>query len=1344
MSNLEGKDAYSSANFFSKLNFFYLRPFIKKAKKTGGVDFKDLDNAPKRDRMENNNLNDIDFEPENPDAGFIGKVIKRQRSTLFLTGTLTLLNIIVMFMSPKLLEKTLIIIQTGQADSEFQQLLYYAGGFFLLTFLQVYFQYFRSFMDMRVGLRVMSGLVGLVFQSVLRMSNKTKSMFSSGYIVNLIGNDSQMMQRFCWMLHQIWSSPVTIGVAVYQLYQLMGWSAIWGILSSFLILPFMIIFISRLTKTRMKYMAENDRRVKKLGELLKEMNSVKFNSWEEQAEENIEEIRSVELGLVQKLILYFAKMMFFFTMTPSIMPLIAFGFYVTLTGNAIIPSVAFTSFTYFNMLLQPLQGYSRIIEMLINAKVAGLRMKKLVCAAKREDVSAALLPDDDLVLDIKDASFQYESLPDNIGETMDDVIAQMSKKRGCCGKSAVESEDELDDVLVMDLEPFSLKNINLTVRRGEFVGIVSRSAQGKSSLLSAVIGNMTLKDGSFSRCANTMIAPQTPYIVNASIRDNILFGLPLDKSRYDEAVRRAALSADFSQLAPDDKTSGDLVEIGDKGVGISGGQKARVALARALYWSMMKPADENCLLLIDDYLSAVDARVGEHLRVHAFEYLKEMKRGCVLATHHVYALEFCDRIVVLKEGSIEAEGSFTELMENDEFRLLLQENDEDEGEENTEREATPVERELLPMLERPITWDVDNPTKATSILASIKSDGDVRVERDDSKVLIEFDANKMTSAEEKMEGAVSGAVWKAYLGGFGSFWFWFWIVVIVGTYMTTSILSNFSLVWWTEDPMGDPWYYIWLFGGLSMASVLLLYIFQDATARAGVRSAGKLHRSLLRSVLTATYSFFSNTPVGRIINRFSGDVLSLDTTLQIAMLFFVLMIVRLIVNIAVIISALPIILLLVIPIVFILLWYASYYRVVARDLRRLVSISKSPMLSHLNETIDGMGIIQIGDFEDQYLDHMGFLMNRYSRAAIYQQGCSSWISSRFTFIGAIIFACVALVIAFFNISASWAGVALSNSQGLIVMLGFALIMFSELEAAMACIERIYHYTNNIPLEPDFKDPKPPVNWPLTSDIVFDNVSARYRQDLEDVLKDLSFTINDKERVAIVGTTGSGKTTIFNVLFRLITDVSGDIVISGVKTDSIGIGHLRRIMAAVPQNPSLFEGTLRKNIDYFGMYTDEEISEAVDKIGLADLINVDLDQPISESGGNLSSGIRQLICLTRVLLDKSKRILILDECSSSLDAATDSKLQRVIREEFKDFTICTIAHRLHTIIDYDRVLLLDEGRKVEYDNPATLLADESSSFSSLVDRTGPQEAARLRRMVLGLPTPSPNPNPTNTL
>ncbi|XP_070288640.1 ATP-binding cassette sub-family C member 2 [Myotis yumanensis] len=1145
--------------------------------------------------------------------------------------------------------------------------------------LQYYFQ-----LCFTLGVNVRTTIMASVYKKALNLSNRARKLYTVGETVNLMSVDAQKLMDVTNFIHLLWSNVLQIVLSIYFLWIELGPSVLAGIGVMLLLIPANGIIATKNKAIQAKNMNKKDKRLKIMNEILNGIKILKYFAWEPSFRNQVNDIRKKEL----KNLLTFGQMqsmiMFLLYSTPILVSVVTFSVYVLVDSNNILDAKkAFTSITLFNILRFPLGMFPMMISSLLQASVSLERLEKYLGG---DDLDTSAIRRDchfDKAVQFSEASFTWDR----------------------------ETEATVRDV-------------NLDIMPGQLVAVVGTVGSGKSSLMSAMLGEMENVRGHITIKGTIAYVPQQSWIQNGTIKDNILFGSEFDEKRYQQALEACALLQDLKVLP-----GGDLAEIGEKGINLSGGQKQRISLARATYQN----AD---IYILDDPLSAVDAHVGKHIfdKVLGPNGLLKSKTR-LLVTHSIHFLPQVDEIVVLENGTISEKGSYRALLAK---KGLFAKNlktfvkqagpegeatvNEDSGEEDDYGLMSSVEE--VPQDVASFTMNRENSLRRTLSRRSRSSSRHLKTLKNslrtqnvntpkEEKELVK--GQKLIDKEFIQTGKVKFSIYLKYLQAVG----WCSIFFIVLAYVTSFVAligSNLWLSVWTSDsktfnasnyPASQRDMRIGVYGALGLTQGIFVLVANILSVYGFTHASNILHKQLLNNILRAPMSFFDTTPIGRIVNRFAGDISTVDDTLPVSLRSWILCFLGIVSTLFMICLATPAFIIIVIPLGIIYVSVQIFYVATSRQLRRLDSVTRSPLYSFFSETVSGLPVIRAFQHQHRFLKHSEELIDTNQKCVYSWIISNRWLAVRLELVGNLIvfFSSLMIVIFKINLSGEVVGFVLSNALNITQTLNWLVRMTSEVETNIVAVERINEYINVENEAPWVTEKRPPAGWPSKGEIQFNNYQVRYRPELDLVLKGITCDIRSQEKIGVVGRTGAGKSSLTNSLFRILEASGGQIIIDGVDIASIGLHDLREKLTIIPQDPILFSGSLRVNLDPFNSYSDEEVWKALELVHLKSFVAnlpLGLSHELAEAGDNLSIGQKQLLCLARALLRKSK-ILIMDEATAAVDLETDQLIQITIRKEFSHCTAITIAHRLHTIMDSDKVMVLDNGKIVEFGSPEELLA-----------------------------------------
>ncbi|CAN1274161.1 ABC transporter C family member 4 [Linum perenne] len=1184
------KDSYisgfASASWFSKAVWLWMNPLLRKGHRSP-LKMDEVPSLPPNLRAER--MSEL-FESnwpqprENLKHPVATTLVQCFWKELLFTGFLAVVNSMAMYVGPVLIQG-FVDVSAGQGSSRYE-------GYYLLCILllsktiEVLSTHHFEFHSGKLGMLIRSSLVTTVFRKGLRMSCSSRQANGVGKIVNHMALDADQLAEMMSNVHNIWLMPLHIAIGLALAYVYLGVSTFAAIGAVVAILVYSIMSTRKTNSYMNKVMQFRDARMNAINEMLSNMRVIKFQAWEEYFGERVQSSRNQECSWLIKFMNSSSVTLAVIFNAPYVISALTLSAAIFL-GLTLDAGTVFTATTLFGVLEEPIRNFPEALISFSQAIISLERLDHYLAGSELE--------------------------------------RSVEREEGCNGSTFVEvqngtfSWDNNGDEKI-------LNDINLEIKKGELAAIVGTVGSGKSSLLASILGETHKIAGKVLVRGSTGYVAQTPWIQHGTIAENILFGLPMDKERYQEVLRVCRLEKDLEMME-----FGDETEIGERGINLSGGQKQRIQLARAVY-------QECDIYLLDDIFSAVDAQTGS-------EIFKECLKGILkdktilLVTHQVDFLHNADLIMVMRDGMIVQSGKYGDLLESGmDFGALVDAHGNSMRPVNTSSTAAGVYLE-------------QTPNSSQNPLIQPKTDGK-NIDSDSEDGYSEYpedDCSKIIEEEEKITGHI--------------------------TLELAYIVSHLGLV-----------------------------------------TAQSFFSEMLQSILHAPMSFFDTTPSGRILTRGLNnyDVLFLAERC---------------------LHHLCLLLANCIPFdTTDLAEYLDYYLASSRELTRLGSITEAPIIHHFSETMSGVMTIRCFKRQEKFFQDNIDRVNANLRMDFHSIGAAGWMGIRLELLGSLIFCIATLFLIIFPssiIKPEFVGMFLSYGLPLNSVMFWTIYMACFLENRMVSVERIKQFTDTPPEAPWLiMNLAASPNWPSYGNIELKDLQVsnrvpcyqmqvRYRQNTPLILKGITFSIHGGEKIGIVGRTGSGKSTLIQAFFRLVEPSGGTIAIDGVDITKLGLHDLRSRFGIIPQEPVLFKGTVRSNLDPTGLYSDEEIWQSLERCQLKAVVTAKpgkLDASVVDSGDNWSVGQRQLLCLGRVLL-KRCRILFMDEATASVDSQTDVVIQRIIREDFADCTIISIAHRIPTVMDCDRVLVMDDGLAQEFDKPTTLLG-RPSLFNALV-----QEYAR---------------------
>ncbi|XP_015783925.1 multidrug resistance-associated protein 1 [Tetranychus urticae] len=1214
-------------------------------------------------------------------VSILGVLIKAFWPVLLFGAICKLISSLLVFASPQLMDALLTFIVSDEPAWKGYTI---AIGMFTAALFQSILDSQYEFWTQTTSMRMRSALLATIYRKSLRLSSLGRRDFTTGEIVNLMAVDTQRIVDYVNIVNFVWSSPVQLVITVYLLWRQLGVSSIAGLAIMLILVPFNGLVTTKFKNCQLRLMKEKDARSKLVSEVLNGMKVLKLYAWEGAFGDIIASIRKNEIDALKMQAIWSAGITFAFACAPFLITVISFATYVLIDKSHVLDAnKAFVSISLINILSGPLAFLPIVVTYGANFFISIRRINKYLQGDELDEDAILHEVDPTTPVTIRNASFSW-------------------------------SPDEEE----------TLKDIDMEVSKQKLVAIVGTVGSGKSSLLSALLGDLYKKQGYVNVYGKIAYVPQSAWIQNATVRNNIIFGSPFVKDKYDKVIEACALAPDLQIL-----TGGDQTEIGERGINVSGGQKQRISIARAVY-------SNSDIYLLDDPLSAVDAHVAKHLfdKVIGPKGLLKNKTR-LLVTHRITFLPQVDQIIVMKDGKFRESGTYAELMaKKGEFADFIVQYLAEQGDE-LDPEAASLIKTLAPEIDAKLS-QARSEASSGSLTSSLRQrKGTSMVRRRTSTITsgLTQAGDEVNEKENKFkliesETAETGSVkLKVYLDYFVAIGVTACIMLIIlfGASSAFNLGTNLWLTAWSDDSLNPANNNntalrnkrLGVYTALGLSETIFTLANTIVMNICIVNGAKWIHEKMLTRLIRAPMSFFDTTPLGRILNRFTKDIDTADTTISFNLRLLVSQLFRTIVSIIVICleTTYLIVVIIVLGVVYILV--QKFYISSSRQLRRIESVTRSPIYSHFSETVTGSTSIRAYGASERFTNEMYTRIDINHSSFYPNVGANRWLAIRLELLGNLIVTITALfaVITKGGSSPGTTGLSISYALQITSILNMLVRAVSDVETNIVSIERCLEYTR-VPTEAPWVIPshRPKDNWPKKGQISFKSYSTRYRPGLDLVLKDIVCTIQPNEKVGIVGRTGAGKSSLTLALFRLIEPASGTITIDEEDITQLGLHDLRSRLTVIPQDPVLFSGSFRRNFDPFDMYTDREIWRALEQAHLksfVDTLDSGLEHEIAEGGENLSVGQRQLVCLTRALLRKTK-VLILDEATAAVDVETDELIQETIRKEFKNCTIVTIAHRLNTIMDYDKIIVMDKGQIIEYDSPKNLLADTKTVFYSM--------------------------------
>uniref|UniRef100_A0A674E8J7 ATP-binding cassette, sub-family C (CFTR/MRP), member 6a n=1 Tax=Salmo trutta TaxID=8032 RepID=A0A674E8J7_SALTR len=1175
------------------------------------------------------------------------RTLARNFGPYFLTGTMCIIfHDFFMFAIPQVL--SLLLGFMNEEDAPLWKGYFYATLMFLLSCLQSLFNHQYMYTCFTVGMRVKTAVMGLVYRKSLVINSASRRTCTVGEIVNLVSADTQKLMDFVVYFNAVWLAPIEIALCLFFLWQHLGPSALAGIATVILIFPLNGFIAKKRSKlqVQMKFM---DGRIKLMNEILNGIKILKFYAWEKAFLEQVLGYREKELKALKKSQILYSISIASFNSSTFLIAFAMFGVYVLIDDkNVLDAQKVFVSMALINILKTPLSQLPFAMSTTMQAIVSLKRLGKYLCSEELKDDNVAKAPLNGEGVLIDNGTFSWT-------------------KEG----------------------PPCLKRINVCVPQGSLVAVVGHVGSGKSSLLSAMLGETEKRSGSVSIKGSVAYVPQQAWIQNATVQDNVMFGREKQKTWYQRVLDACALLPDLEILP-----AGDSTEIGEKGLNLSGGQKQRVSLARAVY----RKAD---VYLLDDPLSAVDAHVGQHIFdkvIGPKGVLRDKTR--VLVTHGMSFLPQADLILVLVDGEITESGSYQELLSRQgafaDFIRMFASNDRKESVTET---AAQRGRTSL------------GDTNSTN-LQGMEPMSEIDEEQ------VPEDLGKLMEVDKAHTGRVRLEMYMEYFKTIGMA-FIIPIVFLYAFQQGASLAYNYWLSLWADEPIVngtqvDTDMKLAVYGALGFAQGIAIFGTTVAISVGGIIASRHLHMDLLKNVLHSPMSFFETTPSGNLLNRFAKEIDAIDCMIPDGLKMMLGYLFKLMEVCIIVMLATPFAAVVILPLAILYAFVQSFYVATSCQLRRLESVSRSPIYTHFNETVQGASVIRAFGEQHRFIVQANKRVDFNQTSYFPRFVATRWLAVNLEFVGngVVLAAAILSVMGKDTLSPGIVGLAVSHSLQVTGILSWIVRSWTDVENNIVSVERVKEYADTAKEAVwTVEGSSLPLAWPQTGTIEFQDYGLQYRKGLDWALKGITLKIQEREKVGIVGRTGAGKSSLALGIFRILEAAKGEIYIDGVNIAEIGLHDLRSRITIIPQDPVLFSGSLRMNLDPFDTYTDEEIWSSLELAHLKNFVSNlpdKLNYECSEGGENLSLGQRQLVCLARALLRKTK-ILVLDEATAAVDLETDTLIQSTIRQQFEDCTVLTIAHRLNTIMDYTRVIVMDKGHISEMDSPTNLISNRGQFY-----------------------------------
>uniref|UniRef100_A0A8C8SXQ9 ATP binding cassette subfamily C member 9 n=1 Tax=Pelusios castaneus TaxID=367368 RepID=A0A8C8SXQ9_9SAUR len=1110
---------------------------------------------------------------------------------------------------------------------------------FLALILQRTFLQASYYVTIETGINLRGALLAMIYNKILRLSTSNLSMgeMTLGQINNLVAIETNQLMWFLFLCPNLWAMPVQIIMGVILLYYWLRNSALVGAAVILLLAPIQYFIATKLAEAQKSTLDYSTERLKKTNEILKGIKLLKLYAWEHIFCTSVEETRMKELISLKTFALYTSLSIFMNAAIPIAAVLATFVTYAYTSDETLRPAEAFASLSLFHILVTPLFLLSTVVRFAVK---------------------------------VTNGYFSWGS-----------GLATLS-------------------------------NINIRIPTGQMTMIVGQVGCGKSSLLLAILGEMQTLEGknlfywwcftfSSRNRYSVAYAAQKPWLLNATVEENIIFGSPFNKQRYKAVTDACSLQPDIDLLP-----FGDQTEIGERGINLSGGQRQRICVARALY-------QNTNIVFLDDPFSALDIHLSDHLMQEGIlKFLQEDKRTLILVTHKLQYLPHADWIIAMKDGYVLREGTLKDIQTKDtelyeHWKTLMNRQDQELEKVSTDSGAT-LERKTLRRAMYP-----------RESKAQLEDEDEEEEEEED-------DDDNMSTAMRLRTKMPWKTCWR-YLTS-GGFFLLFLMIFSKLLKHSVIVAIDYWLAKWTMDnenktvnstnfKSSNKSCNVAVFSTLCGAGIILCLITSLTVEWMGLTAAKNVHHNLLNKIILGPIRFFDTTPLGLILNRFSADTNIIDQHIPPTLESLTRSTLLCLSAIGMISYATPWFLVALVPLGVAFYFIQKYFRVASKDLQELDDSTQLPLLCHFSETAEGLTTIRAFRHEARFKQRMLELTDTNNIAYLFLSAANRWLEVRTDYLGACIVLTAAVTSITYGSDSGLLGLGLLYALTVTNYLNWVVRNLADLEVQMGAVKKVNSFLNmeSENYEGTMEPSQVPEDWPQEGEIKIEDLCVRYENNLKPVLKHVKAYIKPGQKVGICGRTGSGKSSLSLAFFRMVDIFDGKIVIDGIDICKLPLHTLRSRLSIILQDPILFSGSIRFNLDPECKCTDDRLWEALEIAQLKNMVKSlpgGLDAVVTEGGENFSVGQRQLFCLARAFVRKSS-ILIMDEATASIDMATENILQKVVMTAFADRTVVTIAHRVHTILTADLVIVMKRGNILENDTPENLLSQEDGIFASFV-------------------------------
>ncbi|CAK6970698.1 LOW QUALITY PROTEIN: ATP-binding cassette sub-family C member 9 [Scomber scombrus] len=1207
---------------------------------------------------------------------------------------------------------------------------------FLALILQRTFLQASYYVTIETGINLRGALLAMIYNKILRLSTSNMSMgeMTLGQINNLVAIETNQLMWFLFLCPNLWAMPVQIVMGVILLYYLLGYSALVGASVIVLLAPVQYLIATKLADTQKSTLEHSTDRLKKTTEILKGIKLLKLYAWENIFCDSVEDTRGKELTSLKTFAFYTSMSIFMNAAIPIAAVLATFVMHHFINEKGPSPSEAFAALALFHILVTPLFLLSTVVRFAVKALVS---VQKLGEFLQSDEIGDDSWRNGDMAVSLEPGKKHLG--PTKAINRKQPMRYQMDNYEQPTRRQMRPTETE--DVAVKVSNGFftwgsnlsTLSDINIRIPTSQLTMIVGQVGCGKSSLLLAMLGEMQTIDGrvhwSDKNRYSVAYAAQKSWLLNATVEENITFGSPFNKQRYKTVIDTCSLQLDIDLLP-----FGDQTEIGERGINLSGGQRQRICVARALY-------QNTNIVFLDDPFSALDIHLSDHLMQEGIlKFLQEDKRTVVLVTHKLQYLIHADWIIAMKDGSVLREGTLKDIQTHDvelydHWKTLMNRQDQGLEKDIQQDSQTTLERKTL-----------------RRAFYSREAKNQIDDEDEEEEEEEEDDDNMSTTTNRRSK--IPWRVCWCYMSS-GGFFMVFLMVSSKLLKHSVIVAIDYWLARWTSSKTNQSTgagayssngtslaetigmntttmptaelteaekdaYYLPVFIILCAAGITLCLITSLTVEFLGLSAATNLHHNLLNKIIHAPIRFFDITPLGQILNRFSADTNIIDQHIPPTLESLTRSTLLCLSAIGVISSITPAFLIALLPLAVAFYFIQKYFRVASKDLQDLDDSTQLPLLCHFSETAEGLTTIRAFRHEARFKQRMLELTDTNNTAYLFLSAANRWLEVRTDYLGAVIVLTAAVTSIWssqYLPAGGLVGLGLTYALTVTNYLNWVVRNLADLEVQMAAVKKVNSFlsTESENYEGSMDATQVPENWPQDGEIKIQDLCVRYDPMLKPVLKHVNAYIEPGQKVGICGRTGSGKSSLSLAFFNMVDIFEGKIVIDGIDICKLPLQTLRSRLSIILQDPVLFSGSIRFNLDPERTCTDDRLWEALEIAQLKNMVKAlpgGLDAVVTEGGENFSVGQRQLFCLARAFVRKSS-ILIMDEATASIDMATENILQKVVMTAFADRTVVTIAHRVHTILTADLVIVMKRGNILEYDKPETLLEQEDGMFASFV-------------------------------